>query len=488
MPLHEYRRKRSAERTPEPVPAWDVPDTPADHTGDDQDGRGDTFVIQEHHARALHWDVRLERDGVLVSWAVPKGLPLDPATNHLAKQTEDHPLPYATFAGEIPKGEYGGGTVKIWDAGSYELQTWTDREVKVVLHGNRVEGRYVFFRTRGQDWMVHRMDGPPPGWQPLPSRLSPMLACTGPVPPGPGWAFEFKWDGVRALGFVEGGRLRLLSRNDRDVTAAYPELRSAAEWLGSTQVVLDGEIVALDPTTGRPDFGLLQRRMHVDRPGLAARLARQVPAQWFVFDVLHLDGRPLLDEPYATRREVLESLDLPFAVPPSLREDGAAVLQASRAQGLEGIVAKRLRSPYRPGQRSDDWVKVKVVHRQEVVIGGWEPGEDGRTGSIGALLLGTYDDAGGLRYAGQVGTGFTQQTLHDLARLLAPLRRETSPFADEVPRPAARLAVWVQPELVAEVEYGSWTRDGRLRHPAYKGLRADCDPRTVRREQFRREQ
>ena len=483
MPLHEYRRKRAAERTPEPVPEWDVPDTPADHTGNDQDGRGDTFVIQEHHARALHWDVRLERDGVLVSWAVPKGLPLDPATNHLAKQTEDHPLPYATFEGEIPKGEYGGGTVEIWDAGTYELQTWTEREVKVVLHGKRVQGRYVFFRTRGQDWMVHRMDGPPPGWQPLPSRLGPMLAHTGPVPRGPGWAFEFKWDGVRALGFVEGGRLRLLSRNDRDVTAAYPELRSAAEWLGSTQVVLDGEIVALEPTTGRPDFGRLQRRMHVDRPAQAARLAREVPAQWFVFDVLHLDGRSLLDEPYARRREVLESLDLPFAVPPSLREDGDTVLRASRAQGLEGVVAKRLRSPYRPGQRSEDWVKVKVVRRQELVIGGWEPGEDGRAGSIGALLLGTYDHAGELRYAGQVGTGFTQLMLGELARQLAPLRRATSPFADEVPRSAAQHAVWVEPELVAEVEFGSWTRDGRLRHPSFKGLRDDCDPRAVRREQ-----
>ena len=216
-----------------------------------------------------------------------------------------------------------------------------------------------------------------------------------------------------------------------------PPIRSCAaprSRLGSTQVVLDGEIVALDPATGRPDFGRLQRRMHVDRPGQAARLARQVPTQWFVFDVLHLDGRSLLDDPYATRREVLESLDLPFPVPPSLREDGATVLQASRAQGLEGVVAKRLRSPYRPGQRSDDWVKVKVVHRQEVVIGGWEPGEDGRAGSIGALLLGTYDDAGELRYAGQVGTGFTQQTLGGTgapARPAAPgeqpLRRRGAP-------------------------------------------------------------
>ena len=482
MPLHEYRRKRDAGRTSEPVPDWEVPDAPADHTGDDQDGRGDTFVIQEHHARALHWDVRLERDGVLVSWAVPKGLPLDPATNHLAKQTEDHPMPYATFEGEIPKGEYGGGTVTIWAAGTYELQTWTDREVKVVLHGDRVDGRYVFFRTRGQDWMVHRMDGPPPGWQPPPSRLAPMLAYAGPVPRGPGWAFEFKWDGVRALGYVEGGRLQLLSRNDRDITGAYPELRSAAERLGSTQLVLDGEIVALDPVTGRPDFGLLQRRMHVDRPAQATRLARQVPTQWFVFDVLYVDGRPLLDLPYGKRREVLETLDLPFPVPPSLREDGATVLKASRAQGLEGIVAKRLRSPYRPGQRSDDWVKVKIVHRQEVVVGGWEQGAEGRATSIGALLLGTYDEAGGLRYAGQVGTGFTQHTLGDLTRRLAPLRRATSPFADEVPRLAAQHAIWVEPALVAEVEFGSWTRDGRLRHPSFKGLRDDCDPRSVRRE------
>ncbi len=221
MPLDTYRAKRDAQKTPEPVPEWDVPEVTADHTGDQQDGRGDTFVVQEHHATALHWDVRLERDGVLVSWAVPKGLPLDPERNHLAKQTEDHPMAYATFEGEIPKGEYGGGTVTIWDSGTYELLKWREREVKVVLHGERVQGTYVFFRTGGQDWMVHRVDPPPEGWTPLPTDLAPMLATTGSLPRDDGrWSYEVKWDGVRALVAVEGGRVTLTSRNGNDITAA----------------------------------------------------------------------------------------------------------------------------------------------------------------------------------------------------------------------------------------------------------------------------
>src|SRR5947209_16860181 len=237
---------RDAERTPEPVPAdsevpqWNVPDQPADHTGNEQDGRGDSFVIQEHHATALHWDFRLERDGVLVSWAVPKGLPLAPATNHLAVHTEDHPLEYATFEGDIPKGEYGGGKVIVWDTGTYECEKWTDREVKVVLHGSRVAGRYVLFKTgqRDRDWMVHRVDPPPEDFTPLPALVRPMLAVLRDDLPADrdAYAYEFKWDGVRAVVYVDGGRPRALSRNDREVTGSYPELRELAESLGARQV------------------------------------------------------------------------------------------------------------------------------------------------------------------------------------------------------------------------------------------------------------
>jgi bifunctional non-homologous end joining protein LigD len=485
MPLERYRSMRDAARTPEPLPD-DSPAGRADHSGDDQVGRGDTFVVQEHHATALHWDVRLERDGVLVSWAVPKGLPLDPKQNHLAKQTEDHPLSYATFAGSIPKGEYGGGAVAVWDSGTYVLEKWTDREVKVVLNGHRVQGRYVFFRTKGPrdtDWMVHRMDGPPEGWSPLPKDLRPMLAITGTMPlDQDAWAFEVKWDGVRALIWVDGGRLTIRSRNGNDVTASYPELRGLGLQLGATSVLLDGEIVAMT-ATGRSDFGTLQARMHVARP--SAALLRSTPVQVVLFDVLHLDGRSLLSASYDERRSALVGLGLQgdhWQVPDAFVGHGTELFEATRAQGLEGVVAKRRDSTYQPGRRCDCWLKLKHVKRASAVIAGWKPGEGGRAGRIGSLLLGVHGPEG-LRYAGHVGTGFSAASLDALGKRLEPLRRKDSPFVDEVPRQYAKDAVWVEPRLVAEVEYTEWTKDGRLRHPSYKGLREDIAPKEVTREQ-----
>ncbi|WP_274534335.1 DNA polymerase ligase N-terminal domain-containing protein, partial [Saccharothrix sp. CB00851] len=303
--LSEYRRKRDAGRTPEPVP------------GDDAvlpRGGDDTFVIQEHHASRLHWDVRLERGGVLVSWAVPKGLPPEPGTIRLAVRTEDHPLEYASFSGVIPKGEYGAGRMVIWDRGRYETVKWSDREVDVVLHGSRVEGEFVFFRRDaaggGEDWMVRRRHEPArPDWVALPESVAPMLATAAAELPGPGskWAFEFKWDGVRAIARVEGGRVRLTSRLGNDVTGTYPELQGLGEQLGATQVLLDGEIVALEG--GRPSFGALQQRMHASA-AQARRLVARTPVTFLVFDVLHLDGSPTLELPYSRRRELLEGLGL----------------------------------------------------------------------------------------------------------------------------------------------------------------------------------
>ena len=479
--LDAYRAKRDAAKTPEPVPEWEVPEAAADHTGDEQDGRGDTFVVQEHHATALHWDVRLERDGVLVSWAVPKGLPLDPSRNHLAKQTEDHPMAYATFAGDIPKGEYGGGQVTVWDSGTYELEKWRESEVKVVLHGSRIQGTYVFFRTGGQDWMVHRVDPPPEGWTPLPQGISPMLAATGPLPTDDGrWSYEVKWDGVRALVAVDGGRITMTSRNGNDITAAYPELRGLGLALGSTTALLDGEVVAFD-AAGRPDFGRLQSRMHARKPTPA--LQRDTPVTLLLFDVLHLDGRSLLDASYDERRAALESLPLAgerWQVPPSFPGDGEAVMTATKAQGMEGVVAKRRDSRYEPGRRSDCWVKVKHIRRTSAVVVGWKPGEGGRAGRIGSLLL-AVPEGSGWTYAGHVGTGFNAATLRMLGDRLDALRRD-DPVLDDVPREHARHAVWAQPRLVVECDYTEWTRDGRLRHPSYKGLRSDVDPRDVVRE------
>lgn len=476
MALETYRRKRDVARTPEPVPP----------PGPLPQGNDDTFVIQEHHARRLHWDFRLERGGVLVSWAVPKGLPLDPATNHLAVHTEDHPLSYASFAGEIPKGEYGGGKVLLWDRGTYECEKWTDREVKVVLRGSRVSGRYVLFRTAGDDWMVHRMDPPPvPDWEPLPELVRPMLAASADRLPDDdaAWGFEFKWDGVRAVAYVEGGRPRVLSRNDRDVTVSYPELRAMAEEMGATQAVLDGEIVAFDER-GAPSFGRLQERMHVANAAQARRLAATVPVTYLVFDVLHRDGRSLLTTPYAERRALLDGLALAgpsWATTPWFPGGGAEVLEASRRQGIEGVVAKRLDSAYTPGRRSDCWLKVKNLLHQEVVIGGWKPGTGRRSGIFGSLLLGVPGPQG-LDFVGHVGTGFSDKALAELAARLERLATTESPFRVPVPREHARDARWVRPELVGEVAFGEWTRDGRLRHPTWRGLRPDKAPEQVRRE------
>jgi bifunctional non-homologous end joining protein LigD len=480
-PLAEYRGKRDPARTNEPFPH--VPPA-ASRPGGTQAGDAGLFVVQEHHARRLHWDFRLERDGVLVSWALPKGVPADPAANHLAVRTEDHPLEYAGFHGEIPRGEYGAGQVTIWDHGTYEVVKWTDREVKVDLRGTRVSGGYALFATGGKNWMIHRER------LPLPAALAPMLASPGRAPARDlaAWAVEMKWDGVRALAFIEAGRLRLVSRTGKDITATYPEVSGLARVIAHKQVLLDGEIVAF--TGGRPDFEALQPRMHVSSSAQAVRLAEQTPVTYLAFDVLQLDGRPLTALPYAERRKVLDGL-IPngggWHSPPAFPgEDLDAVRAASVATGLEGVVVKRLDSGYEPGVRSGDWLKIKNVLRQEVVVAGWKPGQGNRAGLIGSLLVGVHgedaDGKRGLLYCGHVGTGFSDETLRMLTRRLESLRRRGSPFDGPVPPEHARPAVWVEPRLVVEVAFDRWTRAGRMIAPAYHGLRDDKDPADVVRE------
>ena len=319
----------------------------------------------------------------------------------------------------------------------------------------------------------------------LPGGLRPMLASAGPLPADDetGWAYELKWDGIRALAYVQDSQLRLVSRLGREMTRAYPELHQLPGPRPWSQAVLDGEIVAFDPA--RPSFELLQQRMHVTSPARAARLAAAVPVTYLAFDVLGLDGQPMLAAGYASRRSALEGLGLPgpyWQVPPAFTGyRGADVLAASGEHGLEGVVAKRLDSRYEPGTRSAAWRKVKNTYRQEVVIGGWKPGEGARSGQIGSLLIGVHGTAG-LEYAGHVGTGFTAVTLHQLGRLLGPLRRAATPFGTAIPAEHARNVVWVQPVLVAEVEFAGWTSACRMRAASYKGLRADRDPGTVVRE------
>ena len=314
----------------------------------------------------------------------------------------------------------------------------------------------------------------------LPEPVRPMLATAAPAPPaGPGWAFEFKWDGVRAVVAAAGDDVRLTSRLGNDVTAGDPELAGIGALTGGRPVLLDGEIVALD-AAGRPDFGRLQDRMHVRHP--PAELRERIPVSFYAFDVLHLDGVALLAAPYDERRARLAALEPPprVVVPPSFTDvTGAQLLDVARAHGLEGIVAKRRAGRYEAGRRSPSWVKTALSHTQEVLVGGWTVGEGRRAGTFGSLLLGAFDGDGSLRYLGHVGTGFRDTVLDDLMARLRPLHRRTSPFDETVPREHARHARWVEPVLVGEVEYRLMTRDGRLRHASWRGLRPDRAPAEV---------
>jgi bifunctional non-homologous end joining protein LigD len=444
--------------------------------------KGDRFVIQEHHARSLHWDLRLERDGVLVSWALPKGLPQTPEQNRLAVHTEDHPLEYATFEGEIPQGEYGGGRMTIWDSGRYEVEKWSETEVKFVLHGSKVDAGFVLFQTKDRNWMIHR-HGPSARADQMPTALKPMLAVPGELPPdNTGWAFEIKWDGIRAILFVEGGRVRAQSRNDLDITTSFPELADIGDFLGMAASVLDGEIVALG-VDGRPSFAALQHRMHVGNHREALRRAATDPVTFVAFDLLYADGHLLVDKPYDERRKRLDGLALSgktFITTESFRDvDGRDILSAAVQNGLEGVIAKRRDGPYRPGRRSADWVKVKSFRTQEAVIGGWTEGKGEREGSLGALLLGLPTTGASLRYIGKVGTGFNDRARRELIEQLEPLARGDSPFEGRLPTGDAVTAHFVEPRLVGEVAYGEWTRAGRLRHPVWRGLRPEKDPTEV---------
>jgi len=496
--LAEYRSKRDQARTPEPVPA-----APAAAS----DGR--SFVIQEHHARRLHYDLRLERDGVLVSWALPKGVPTDPARNHLAVRTEDHPLEYGSFEGTIPAGEYGAGEVTIWDRGDYDLEKWRDDEVIATLHGETgggLEGsrRIALIRTGrddrdAQNWLIHLMKtarraaarGATETTRAADLRsYAPMLATAGsPVDlrEEDEWSFEMKWDGIRAVAYLstDGAerRVKLLTRNGNDVTVAYPEIvEGLIDQVGTGSVVLDGEVVAID-TRGRPNFGLLQTRMGLSNPRDVRAAMAGTPVHFMVFDLLELEGEPLIGKPYTERRRALEetvAAGPTVQVPPAFDGDFAGAFQSSSDLGLEGVIAKEREGDYLAGRRSHTWIKLKHHRSQEVVIGGWRPGNGRRSNTIGALMLG-IPDGDSLRYVGRVGTGFRERDLEEALKRLAPLARKTSAFAD-VPSIDARGATWVRPVLVGEVEFAEWTASGRLRQPSWRGWRPDKSPGDVVRE------
>jgi bifunctional non-homologous end joining protein LigD len=453
--LAEYRRKRDPKRTPEPFEGGSR-------------GKKSVFVVQRHDARRLHYDFRLERNGALASWAVPKGVPLEPGAKALAVHVEDHPLEYAKFHGEIPKGQYGAGTVEIWDSGTYDLlEEKRNGQLTVRLHGKRLKGTWSLVPAhmdgKEENWLlIKRTDDAEPGAPPR--KYKPMLATSEEhVPHRDDWSFEVKFDGYRALAYVHGGECRLESRNDQDLTERFaPVAKEIVKATKSPYAVLDGEVCRLNPQ-GRASFSELQQGTG--------------PLVYYAFDLLELDGEPVVDLPLADRRRRLERLlderNMVVRFSESF-DDGDALLAAAEAQGIEGIMAKRLQSRYQPGRRTRDWLKIKRHGRQEFVVTGYTRGSGRRADSFGSLVLGVNDD-GELRYVGNVGTGFDEKEIQRLLKLLRPLHRKTSPFPVEPKLPRVRKGdvQWVEPRLVAEVSFGEWTHDGHIRHPAYQGLRED---------------
>ncbi|MBO2989013.1 ATP-dependent DNA ligase [Leucobacter tardus] len=520
--LEIYRSKRDRRKTSEPIP--DAVASAGSGVSAESD-TGPVFVIQKHDASRLHYDFRVEHDGVLVSWALPKGVPTDSRQNRLAVPTEDHPMDYRFFSGTIPKGEYGAGTVEIWDTGSAAIEKWRDDEVIVTLTGADDGGlggrrRYALFRTRNDpkkpQWMIHLMQDqgsdPSPGASrrgdsrasrrtaPRTSESSggrttssktshavaPMLATRGrsgelsALEPND-WAFEMKWDGMRAVIAVTGDGVRVTSRNGQDVTETYPELASLGAALGADGVVLDGEIVAFD-ARGAASFSRLQRRMNVTSDREIRELRRSIPVWFAAFDVLGLNGQDATALPYRDRRELLEEVvdevaGVPIFAPPAFEGDAAAAERTSRELGCEGVMAKRLTSVYRPGTRTSDWLKFPHGTATEVIVVGWRVSESDPDG-IASLLLAVPGESG-LTYAGRVGTGFSNAERRRIRDRLARVERQTPPV-DSVPPADRRDARWVTPKLVGDVSFREFTDEGRFRQPVWRGWRTDQSVDDVR--------
>lgn len=475
-----YDDKRDFETTSEPPSDWAAGDVDPLNAP-----VGDTFVIQQHHATRLHHDVRLEmhnpETSVLVSWAVPKGLPLRKGERHLAIHTEDHPMSYGSFSGSIPEGEYGGGDVRIFDHGTWELVGRSDDRLTFSLHGERLDGTWHLVHTGPMDgkdaWLAILSEDRRPAPEPRPEP-DPMLATlTKEEFDDPHWLFEPKWDGIRAIA-VCNDATRLITRNEKDVTVAYPELRRVNEQVVATDAMIDGEIVAFED--GVPSFQLLQQRMHLRDERRIEQMTKRIPVVYMVFDVLYLDGRDVTGLPLSERRQLLEEVIVPndqVLLSPATDGKGVALFHAAGQQGLEGIMAKKKGSAYKPGARSKEWLKVKVTFDADVVIVGWTEGEGRRKDSLGSLVMAVYDGSD-LRYVGNVGTGFDQRSLADAMGRLGALDETDAPFSSEVirSRPELRRSHWVAPILVAMVEHRQLTGAGRLRAPSFKGFREDKTP------------
>jgi bifunctional non-homologous end joining protein LigD len=500
MSLEEYRRKRVFSRTPEPEA--DIPEQ-----------KGNRFFIQRHSARRLHYDLRLEMDGVLKSWALPHGPTLDPEMKRLAVHVEDHPLDYGDFEGTIPSGNYGAGNVTLWDRGTYEWLSekspddqWKAGDLKFRLHGQKLAGEFALVRTnrsKGKDWLlIKKKDfAVRAGWDPesdtrsvllapadpaavegavqaeMPKTISPMLACLATIlPSGGDWLYEVKWDGYRALCFVEKGKIRMVSRRGNTMDKQFPEVAEALQQaLKADTAVLDGEIVAFDDN-GAPSFQLLQNRTGFRRS--AIKTDKPHALCFFAFDLLYLNGFDLRKASLIDRRQLLSSIIHPNATvrySDHFVGKGAELLQAVKEKGLEGIVAKQAQSRYE-SKRSNSWLKFKVTCQQDFVICGFIHGEREHFGS---LVLG-YNDDKRLLYAGNVGSGFTQQSLKSVYEQIKPLVTK-KPVLSDVPREIGEIT-WVKPDLVCLVKFSSWTGDARLRAPVFIGMRPDVSAAEVIRE------
>jgi bifunctional non-homologous end joining protein LigD len=465
LSLSEYNRKRDPRETPEPF-------------GGAKRGKKPIFVVQRHDATRLHYDFRLEQAGALASWAVPKGVPLEPGAKALAVHVEDHPLEYAKFHGEIPKGQYGAGSVEIWDNGTYELlEEKRNGQLTFRLHGKRLHGTWSLVPAhmdgKEQNWLLVKRSDEADSGEIVQGTYAPMLATLDTrIPAGDGWTHEVKFDGFRALAYVRAGTCRLVSRNDNDLTGRFPEVAKAiVKALKTPNAVIDGEICRIDPS-GKTSFSELQRGSG--------------PLVYYAFDLLELDGTPRVQRSLHERKALLRrQLDkrvtsVGFSVDFA---DGEALYAAAVERKLEGIISKRVDSIYQQGKRSRDWLKVKTQNNEEFVVAGYTRGAGRRADTFGSLVL-AVNAGGELRYVGNVGTGFDDAEIAKLLKLLAPLYRDTSPFSTPPKLPKVRKGDvhWVEPRLVVQVRFGEWTHDGHLRHPAYLGLRDDKSAADVLQE------
>lgn len=459
--LERYDAKRSFDKTPEPP-------------GRAAAGRGNAFVIHRHHASRLHYDVRLEQGGVLKSYAVPKGLPPRPGVMRLAVHTEDHPLEYLDFHGTIPKGQYGAGRMWIFSRGKYEVPKRKKGSFYFTLHGKNVSGEYRMHETKDNQWLLERVDSPQVDY--LRDIVDPMLGGIADTPPAGDYVYEVKWDGIRAMIVVEDGIVRIRSRNRRDITEQFPELCQPERSFRCATALFDGEIVCLDED-GRPVFKDVINRLRQRSERAVKRAQRQHPAVCYLFDCLYLDGRPIVNDPLFLRREwLLDSIRVDAENPYRMSEavdDGESLFEAASGMGLEGIMAKERQSVYRPGRRTTSWVKVKARTTIECVVIGYTRGKGDRSATFGALQLARPEDDN-LRYLGKVGTGFTDRARREVLKELKKVKTVERPIQEKPLDDSA--TTWLQPEVVAEVQYASLTNLGTLREPVFLRLRPDLSP------------